>query len=115
MSLVEIVTTLVEKDMDKVATRIQYELKRECPQRTGEAAGAIHIEDTGQFSKRIGGTNSHLYWADQGNGPGSIPRDGSRKVMPVSGSRGEWIAFRTGPFNSYEGKHFVKAVADRHR
>ena len=115
MSLVEKVNAIAKEQMDELAQRIRYELKSACPKRTGEAASSIHIEKISDTQIRIGAENLHLYFADQGNGPGSIPRNGSHKVMPISGGNGQWIAFRTGPFSSYEGKHFVRDVANRHR
>lgn len=115
MSLVETVFSIAEKRLDTVAMQIQHELKQACPKRSGEAASSVHIEVVDGFTRRIGSTNLHFYFADQGNGSGGIPKSGDRKVMPISGNRGQWIAFRTGPFKNYEGKHFVKEVADRHR
>lgn len=115
MSLVERVRAISIQELDKLATRISYELKSECPKRTGEAASSVRIEETGEFSRFVGSDNLHFYFADQGNGTGGIPKNGARKPLPISGANGQWIAFRTSPFRNYEGKHFVKAVADRHR
>lgn len=115
MSLVETVKAIAEKQMDELAIRIQYELKQACPKRTGEAAGSVHIERTSDTSRFVGSDNLHFYFADQGNGYGGIPKSGARKPLPISGANGQWIAFRTSPFRNYEGKHFVKDVADRHR
>ena len=118
--LIEAVGGIVQDELDRIAMRIQHDLKAACPKRTGEAASSIHIEDIGTGSvfgagRFIGSDNDHLYFADQGNGTGGIPKSGKRKVMPISGGRGQWIAFRTGPFNNYEGKHFVRDVADKYR
>lgn len=115
MSIVEKVREICEENLDRLAVQIQYELKQACPKRTGEAARSVHIEKTSDTTRFVGSEHLHFRFADQGNGTGGIPKSGQRKVMPVSGSRGEWIAFRTGPFNNYEGKHFVRDVADRHR
>ena len=115
MSLTEEVLAIAYNKLDELAVRIQYELKQACPKRTGEAASSVFIEKTGDMSRFVGSTNDHFYFADQGNGTGGIPKSGKHKVMPISGGRGQWIAFRTGPFNNYEGKHFVRDVADRHR
>lgn len=116
MPLAEKVFEICEEHMDTLATRISYELKRACPKRTGEAASSVRIEKIDRTHIFVGSDNLHFYFADQGNGTAGIPKgEPKKRVMPISGSRGQMIAFRTGPFKNYEGKHFVKEVADRHR
>lgn len=114
MSFVSQIENAIEKELDRVATVINYELKQACPKRTGEAAASIHIENTGKYSRFVGGTNLHLYFSDEGNGTGGIPKSGARKPLPISGGNGQWVAFRTSPFRNYPGKHFVKDVAAKH-
>lgn len=114
MSLVEIVNNVCMSELDRVAQVIRYELKSECPKRTGEAASSIGIEGSG-VTRRIGGTNDHLFFADQGNNQSKsriYPKNA--KALPISGSNGQWIAFRAHA-STYEGKHFVEKVAARHR
>ncbi len=115
MGLTDTVKTAITKELDRLSMQIQYELKSACPKRTGEAASSIHIEEEGEFSRFIGSNNLHLYFASQGNGTGGIPKSGERKPLPISGKGGQIIAFRTSPFRNYEGKPFVRDVADRHR
>lgn len=110
MALVETVKAIARAQVRELAGTINGELKAECPKRTGRAAGAIHIEQTGDTSYRIGGTDDHLFFADQGNNQ-------SRSVIyPV---RRKVLKFTDGSFHhsasTYEGKHFVEEVANRHR
>lgn len=117
---VQILDSVVEEELDKLATRIQYELKRACPKRTGEAAASIHIEMTDKYSRFVGADTSTpgglaLYYADQGNGGrGTIIKPKRAKALPITNKNGQWIAFRS-QVHGYEGSHFVKAVADKHR
>jgi len=115
MSLVQIVNNVCMSEMDKLAQRIQYELKSACPKRTGEAATSIGISAPSEFTRRIGGVNDHLFFADQGNNQSKsriYPKNA--KALPISGSSGQWIAFRA-HVSTYEGSHFVRDVADKHR
>ena len=110
MSLVEKVYAITREQMLELAQTIQGELKAECPVRSGEARGAIHIEEIDEEHIFVGGANSHLFFADQGN------NQSMRTIRPV---RAKALHFSDGTFHpkasTYKGKHFVKAVADRHR
>lgn len=100
--------------LDEVAETIQGEMKGIVGghKRSGLALGAIHIEETGQLARFVGGTGGpgtmHLYYLNEGNGPGRIyPKNGKALwVRPY----GIWRA----SVNSYEGIHFVEAIAARH-
>lgn len=80
--------------------------------RSGLALGAIHIEGGG-LSAFVGGTGGegtlHLYYLDEGNGPGRIyPKHAKALYLK---DYGIW----RGSVSSYAGIHFVAEVANRHR
>lgn len=110
MSLTEKVFASCREQMSELAKTIESELKSECPKRSGEAARAIHIEQLGDTHYLIGGTNSHLFFADQGN---------NQSVGTIYPVKAKALRFTDGSFHArastYEGKHFVKDVANRHR
>lgn len=118
MSLVEKVFAITKEQMMELAQTIEGELKAECPKRSGEARGSIHIEPIDDTHIFVGGTNLHLYYADQGNGGARRVIRSTRKYDRKGREPGK-LRFSDGSFHSYahgyEGKHFVKAVADRHR
>lgn len=112
-----LVTKLVDachEKLDEVAETIEGEMKGIVGghKRSGWAVGAIHIEETGEFSRFVGGRGGagtmHLYYLNNGNGPGRIyPKNGKALwVRPY----GIWRA----SVNSYEGIHFVEEIAARH-
>lgn len=100
--------------LDEVASTIESEMKGIVGghKRSGLAYGAIHIEEEGEFARFVGGTRGpgtmHLYYLNEGNGPGRIyPTNGSALwVRPY----GIWRA----SVKSYEGIHFVEEIAARH-
>ena len=110
MSIVSSVRSAIIAELDRVSQQIEGELKAECPKRSGEAAASIHIEETGELSRFVGGTNAHLYFADEGN---------NQRLGTIYPVRAKALRFTDGSFHAsastYEGKHFVRAVADRHR
>ena len=110
MGLVESVEATIVKKLDEVSQQIEGELKAACPKRSGEAANSIHIQHEGQYARFVGGTNSHLYFADEGN---------NQRLGTIYPVRAKALRFTDGTFHAsastYEGKHFVKEVADRHR
>lgn len=119
MSLVEIVHAGIIQQMDDIAGTIESELKSACPVDSGAARGAIRKEQVSEFVIRIGAEASfppdgddpgtHLYYADQGNG-GS-----GRRIFPTRAKAlNTKIGFK-GMVHGYSGKHFIAAVANRHR
>lgn len=110
MSLVEIVNNVCMSELDSLAATIEGELKAACPKRSGVAAGSIGITATSLISRRIGGKNEHLFFADQGN---------NQRLKVIRPVRAKMLRFDDGSLHArartYEGKHFVKEVADRHR
>ncbi len=110
MGLVETVRVAMIEELDRVANTIQGELKAACPKRSGQAAASVHTEHMGEYVRFVGSDNLHFFFADQGN------NQSVRTIYPV---RAKALRFTDGSFHAsagtYEGKHFVKEVADRHR
>lgn len=121
MSLVETVHAGIILQMSGIADTIEGELKAACPRRSGEARRAIHQEKVSDFVIRIGGVNDHLFFADQGNNQSLSYFGGKRnRLAPnFTGSGSRALHFKDGSWHTYastyEGKHFVKKVADMHR
>lgn len=120
MSLVEKVRAITKEQMMELAQTIQGELKAACPSDTGAARASIHIEEEGEYRIFVGAHASfppdgndpgtHLYYADQGNG------GRGRTIYPT---RYKALHLKDGSYRAlvhgYEGKHFIAAVANRHR
>lgn len=118
MSLVEKVWAVTREEMTRLADTIEVELRAECPRRSGEAARSIHIEPIDDYHIFVGGANLHLYYADQGNGGSGRIIKSTRKYDRNGVPPGK-LKFSDGSFHTYahgyNGSHFVKKVADRHR
>ncbi len=114
MALADSMRGILTRKLDELAQTIEGELKAECPKRSGEAARSIHIENQGEFARFVGGTNDHLFFADEGN------NQTKTFILPKGKPLGaNALRFTDGSIHAsartYEGKHFVKEVADRHR
>ena len=120
MSLVEKVRAITREEMRQLAVTIEGELKAECSSDSGAARASIHIEEIDEAHIFVGAHASfppngddggtHLYYADQGNGGrGRIIRPTSYRALHLKDG-----SYRAS-VHGYEGKHFIKAVADRHR
>lgn len=119
MSLVEQLNAITERRLDTLTNQVYSEMKGivGAHKRSGEAYNSIHIEQEGEHSRFVGGTNAHLYWLDQGNGTGGIPKNPPPKApMPLTYGYKEMkpvgYAMRV---KNYEGIHFVEWIANRHR
>ena len=123
MSLVELVQSAVNRQMDELADEICQEYKAEVTKNikwkqnsSGRAAGSIHVEAPSSTVRRIGSDDSHLYWFEMGNGTGGIPKNPPpKRPMPMTyGTLGkpERFAMRA---SNYKGQNCKQDVADRHR
>ena len=128
MAILDKVVEIVNKAMNTEASQILGELKAECPKQTGKTAASFHImRGSGNAtvsvggsgfitSVRIGSTLDSAYYADQGNSAtGKFIA-----FVPYGGIDASKRPYAKGKVYShgrvgYEGRHFVKAVADRHR
>lgn len=81
---------------------------------TGAAVGAVHIENTGEFSRFVGGTGGagtlHMYFLNEGNGGGRIYPKHSPALHLQSPGLNAWAK----SVSSYSGTHYVEAIAERH-
>lgn len=123
MSVWQKVVEIVNDVMNTEADQILYELRATCPKDTGDTARSFRIMGRNDDSTvptiggrglirsvRIGSTKLSAYYADQGNGGKSrIIRPKRKKVLALKdGSYRPYV-------HGYDGKEFVKWVADRHR
>lgn len=127
MSLVEKVRAITKEQMLELARTIEGELKTEATNykksnrvHTGKAAASIHIEEEDEFKVFVGAHvgsdwndgGLHLYYMTQGNsGNGS---DG--RIHPT---RKKALKLKDGSIRKsvspYEGRDFIRTVANRHR
>lgn len=127
MSLWQKVVVIANKAMNTEANQILGELKAECPRSStghngrhvadsfrimGKGEGAmVSVSGSGLIgSIRIGSTELGAYYADQGNG-------GRGRIIHPTHAKA--LRLKDGTIrksvHGYEGTHFVREVADRHR
>lgn len=118
--LVKALQDATGRTIDRVASEIEGEMKSEFGRhsKSGAMIGAIHIERTGEFSRFVGGTGGegtkHLYWINEGNGSGGIPKNPPPKApMPLTYGNKEPRGFAMRVSN-YPGKHYIEKIAARH-
>lgn len=114
---VQVLHEACAKKIQEVAETIEGELKAAVSggrYSTGLAASAVHIENTGEFSRFVGGTGGegtkHMYWLNEGNGGGRIYPSRSKALHLQSPGLNIWRP----SVSSYEGKHYVEKIAARH-
>lgn len=122
MSLVEKARASWMSQMDELANRICGEYKdaveanlKHPGNSSGEASGSIHVEKVSDVTYRIGSNHDHLYFFEEGNGSGGIPKDGKpKKPMPLTfGARGTPRGYAMHVSN-YAGKHINRKVAAKY-
>lgn len=139
MSLIYYLKRIVTGRRDDLAEQILQELKDECPKRSGKTAEkGFYISRGGHGtgtsvslggsvgkggigSVFVGSDKLTAYWADQGNGgENKIIMAKHKRKSGAMGALGEYPDGIPGIgwkqyVHGYEGRHFVKKVADRHR
>ena len=82
---------------------------------SGQASGSIHVERISDTKYRIGAADLHLYFFEEGNGTGGIPKHGKpKKPMPLTfGTNGKPRGYSMHVSN-YKGKHINKDVAAKY-
>lgn len=122
MSLVEIARASWLRQMDELANQICGEYKSAVeanlkhPENSShQASGSIHVEKMSDVAYRIGSDHDHLYFFEEGNGTGGIPKVGKpKRPMPMTyGARGQAKRFAMHASN-YAGKHINKKVAAKY-
>lgn len=127
MSLFDTVKSAITKELDRVSEEIQIEMTTIVAQhnKSGAAVGAIHIENMGEFTRFVGGTNGtgtgktgtdHLAMLDDGNGSGGIPKGGRKPKAPMPMTYGYGVP--VGGFamraSNYAGIHFTRTIKNKH-
>jgi len=124
MSLVELAKASWQSQMADIANRICDDYKATVDRNlkhpmnsSGQASGSIHVEKLSDTKYRIGAADLHLFFFEEGNGSGGIPKGGRRpkKPMPLTfGSRGTPQGYAMHVSN-YPGKHCNRIVAARYK
>lgn len=117
-ALVKVLVNACNEELDNIASSIQDEMKAVVssrPYATGKAAGAVHTEVTGEWSRFVGGTGGegtkHLYWLNEGNGNTRIVASGKALGKYPGGIPG--IGWRKS-VSPYKGIHFVEEIASHY-
>lgn len=141
-SITDIVVGLTNRQIKQLAEQILDEIKAEIDDghvRSGAARDSFHISyngagaaiSGGDFATGaagsfhggflsyvvIGSNEKSAYYLDQGNGPGRIyPTNGPYLRFRDSRRAGNTgRGYKMKSVNSYEGIHYIKKVADKHR
>ena len=122
MSLLAKVETICKSQMAEIAERICADYKvavednlKHPENSSHQASGSIHVEQLGDTKYRIGAANLHLYFFEEGNGSGGIPKHGKpRRPMPLTyGANGKPQGYSMHVSN-YAGKHINRKVAAKY-
>lgn len=114
MSLVERLETVTKEKLEEVANEIEAEMKAIVAKRssTGRESKITNVPE-GDMARFVGTTDLGLYYLDQGNGgSGSTIYPRVKRAMAFDWKGQYWVRKQV---SGYDGIHFVREVADRHR
>ena len=124
MSLLEIARASWLRQMDELAEQICAEYKdavdanlKHPENSSHQASGSIHVEKVSDATYRIGSNHLHLFFFEEGNGSGGIPKGGGKPSAPMPmtyGANGKPTRFAMHASN-YKGKHINREVASKYR
>lgn len=123
MSLVELARASWLRQMDELAEQICGEYKdaveanlKHPGNSSHQASGSIHVEKMSDVTYRIGSNHDHLYFFEEGNGTGGIPKGGRKPIRPMpitNGAKGSPQGYAMHVSN-YPGKHINRKVAAKY-
>lgn len=111
--LAEAVFTEIDNHSRRLAEKMFWEVRRECPKRSGRTARSFSImKINGNYV--VGSTKLTAYYADQGNGGRDrLIYPTNAKLLRVTNNVNRTICWK--PFvHGYDGAGFLKNIADRH-
>ena len=113
MSFTSQVEVKIEAEMERIANQILGEVQDACPKQSGRTAKSFHIEKRGAHSYAIVSSKLTAYYSDQGNGSGRIyPR--RAKMLKITNGINRTLGYARS-VSTYEGRHYIAEVANRHR
>lgn len=114
---VERLNNVVEEKLDELAKTVQREMRDivEDYSDTGRE-NKITITKQAEHARFVGAIDLGLFYLDQGNGGSNrliYPRRKNGTMVWVDNATGQFFARKV--VHGYNGIHFVRRVADRHR
>lgn len=117
--LTEAVYTAIDNQSKKIADKIFWEVRRECPKKSGRTARSFEVmKINGNYV--VGSYKVTAYYAENGNGTGRIyPR--RKKALKLTNGINRVLTDENGKpvirasVSTYEGAHFLRDIASRHR
>ncbi len=112
---VERLNNVVEEKLDELAKTVQIEMQTLVVNHgtTTHRERLITIDKQSEHSRFVGSTDLGLYYLDQGNGgSGATITPRVKKAMAFNWKGAYWVRTQV---HGYDGIHFVRTVADRHR
>lgn len=114
MSLKAHAQLFIEAETRRIAEKILWEVRAECPKQSGRSARSFRVEKRGSGYAVVSDKLS-AYYADQGNGgPGRIIYPRRAKALKITNGVNRTLGYAK-YVHGYDGAHYIKEVADRHR
>lgn len=114
MSIEALAREIVDIETKRIAEKIYWEVRRECPKQSGRTARSFRIEKRGS-SYAIVSDKLTAYYAENGNGgPSTLIYPRKAKVLKITNGINRTLGYA--PYvHGYDGAHFLREIADRHR
>lgn len=114
MSVEATAREIIDIETRRLAEKIFWEVRRECPKKSGRSARSFRIEKNGDTYAVVSDKLS-AYYAENGNGGrGTLIYPKRAKRLKITNGINRTLGYA--PYvRGYDGDHFLRRVADMHR
>ena len=114
MSLVATAKGIIDIETKKIAEEIYWEVRRECPKQSGRTARSFRMEKTENGYQIISDKLSAYYIENGNGGSGGTIYPRKAKALKITNGINRTLGYAA-HVSAYEGRHFLRDIADRHR
>ena len=113
MSILATANEIIQIETKKIAEQIFWEVRRECPKKSGRTARSFYMEKR-DYGWAIVSDKLTAYYAENGNGgPGTLIYPTHSKLLKITNGVNKTLGYA--PYvRGYDGAHFLQKIAERH-
>lgn len=114
MSVEALAREIIDIETRRIAEKIYYEVRRECPKKSGRTARSFRIEKRGDGYAVVSDKLTALYAENGNGGRGTLIYPKRAKKLKITNGVNRTLGYAS-YVHGYDGDHFLQRVADRHR
>ena len=114
MSVEATARKIIDIETRRIAEKVYWDVRRECPKKSGRSARSFRIEKDGD-TYAVVSDKLTAYYAENGNGGrGTLIYPKRAKRLKITNGVNRTLGYAS-CVHGYDGDHFLRRVADKYR